>query len=64
MLYLYVMQSPSGIEGIIHQEVEMNEFKRCIQVFSHSPFTVRLMLLNMICDMITGKSQQNDKPSR
>ncbi|KKY80718.1 MULTISPECIES: manganase accumulation protein MntS [Leclercia] len=42
----------------------MNEFKRCIQVFSHSPFTVRLMLLNMICDMITGKSQQNDKPSR
>jgi len=23
----------------------MNEFKRCIRVFSHSPFKVRLMLL-------------------
>ncbi|PXU38883.1 manganase accumulation protein MntS, partial [Salmonella enterica] len=25
----------------------MNEFKRCIRVFSHSPFKVRLMLLSM-----------------
>ena len=40
----------------------MNEFKRCIRVFSHSPFKVRLMLLNMICDIINGKPQQN-KPS-
>ncbi|HAH9714519.1 TPA: manganase accumulation protein MntS, partial [Escherichia coli] len=23
----------------------MNEFKRCMRVFSHSPFKVRLMLL-------------------
>jgi hypothetical protein len=58
------MQSPSRIEGITHQEVTMNEFKRCIRVFSHSPFKVRLMLLNMICDIINGKPQQNDKPSR
>ncbi|MCU6663867.1 MAG: manganase accumulation protein MntS [Silvania sp.] len=42
----------------------MNEFKRCMRVFSHSPFKVRLMLLNMICDIINGKPQQNDKPSR
>ncbi|WP_224154690.1 manganase accumulation protein MntS, partial [Escherichia coli] len=25
----------------------MNEFKRCMRVFSHSPFKVRLMLLSM-----------------
>ncbi|WLI78436.1 manganase accumulation protein MntS [Kosakonia sp. H02] len=42
----------------------MNEFKRCMRVFSHSPFKVRLMLLNMLCDMVNGKPQQsNDKPS-
>lgn len=38
----------------------MNEFKRCIRVFSHSPFKVRLMLLNMLCDIIAGKPQQNN----
>ncbi|AGR57986.1 manganase accumulation protein MntS [Salmonella bongori] len=37
----------------------MNEFKRCIRVFSHSPFKVRLMLLSMVCDMINGKPKQN-----
>ena len=36
----------------------MNEFKRCMRVFSHSPFKVRLML----CDMVNNKPQQ-DKPS-
>jgi len=41
----------------------MNEFKRCMKVFNHSPFKVRLMLLNMLCDMFNGKSEQNDKPS-
>ncbi|APG17337.1 MULTISPECIES: manganase accumulation protein MntS [Kosakonia] len=42
----------------------MNEFKRCMLVFSHSPFKVRLMLLNMLCDIINGKPQQTpDKPS-
>ncbi|WP_373964148.1 manganase accumulation protein MntS [Kosakonia sacchari] len=42
----------------------MNEFKRCMHVFSHSPFKVRLMLLNMLSDIITGKPQQDsDKPS-
>ncbi|MCL6746507.1 MULTISPECIES: manganase accumulation protein MntS [Kosakonia] len=42
----------------------MNEFKRCMRVFSHSPFKVRLMLLNMLSDIITGKPQQDsDKPS-
>ncbi|EJB0893818.1 manganase accumulation protein MntS [Salmonella enterica] len=40
----------------------MNEFKRCIRVFSHSPFKVRLMQLSMLCDMINGKPEQ-DNPS-
>ncbi|PEH16955.1 Mn(2+)-response protein MntS [Salmonella enterica] len=40
----------------------MNEFKRGIRVFSHSPFKVRLMLLSMLCDMINGKPEQ-DNPS-
>ncbi|EIJ9541608.1 manganase accumulation protein MntS [Salmonella enterica] len=40
----------------------MNECKRCIRVFSHSPFKVRLMLLSMLCDMINGKPEQ-DNPS-
>ena len=40
----------------------MNEFKRCMRVFSHSPFKVRLMLLSMLCDMFNNKPQQ-DKPS-
>ena len=40
------------------QEDAMNEFKRCINVFTHSPFQVRLMLLNMICDWVSGKPQQ------
>ncbi|AYP91272.1 manganase accumulation protein MntS [Salmonella enterica] len=40
----------------------MNEFKRRIRVFSHSPFKVRLMLLSMLCDMINGKPEQ-DNPS-
>lgn len=40
----------------------MNEFKRCIRVFSHSPFKVRLMLLSMLCDMLNSKPEQ-DNPS-
>ncbi|HHR9241074.1 TPA: manganase accumulation protein MntS [Salmonella enterica subsp. enterica serovar Infantis] len=40
----------------------MNEFKRCIRVFSHSPFKVRLMLLSMLREMINGKLEQ-DNPS-
>ncbi|GAB5072683.1 manganase accumulation protein MntS [Citrobacter sedlakii] len=40
----------------------MNEFKRCLSVFSHSPFKVRLMLLSMLCDMISSKPEQ-DTPS-
>lgn len=40
----------------------MNEFKRCIRVFSYSPFKVRLMLLSMLCDRVNNKPQQ-DKPS-
>ncbi|EDV4561535.1 manganase accumulation protein MntS [Salmonella enterica subsp. enterica] len=40
----------------------MNEFKRCIRVFSHSPFKVRLMLLSILCDMLNGKPEQ-DNPS-
>lgn len=41
----------------------MNEFKRCMNVFAHSPFKVRLMLLSMLCDMFNNKPQQDDKPS-
>ena len=41
----------------------MNEFKRCMTVFTHSPFKVRLMLLNMLCDMFNNKPHQDDKPS-
>ncbi|WP_437888702.1 manganase accumulation protein MntS [Phytobacter sp. V91] len=41
----------------------MNEFKRCLSVFTHSPFKVRLMLLNMLCDIINGKSKPDDKPT-
>jgi len=41
----------------------MNQFQRCIRVFSHSPFQVRLMLLNMLCEMINGKPTPDDKPS-
>ena len=40
----------------------MNEFKRCINVFSHSSFKVRLMLIGMLCEMINGKPQQG-KPN-
>ncbi|WP_313488247.1 manganase accumulation protein MntS [Pseudescherichia sp.] len=39
----------------------MNELKRCLSVFTHSPFQVRLLLLNMLCDMINGKPQPDDK---
>lgn len=39
----------------------MNEFNGWLDVFSHSPFKVRLMLLGMLCEMINGKPQQ-DKP--
>ncbi|MGX9740780.1 manganase accumulation protein MntS [Pseudocitrobacter corydidari] len=41
----------------------MNELKRCLRVFSHSPFKVRLMLVNMLCDMINSKPQQDNKPN-
>ncbi|HKN04072.1 MAG TPA: manganase accumulation protein MntS [Buttiauxella sp.] len=40
----------------------MNEFKRCMSVFTHSPFQVRLMLLNMLCDWVSGKPSQGEKP--
>ncbi|PIM85631.1 manganase accumulation protein MntS [Raoultella planticola] len=39
----------------------MNEFKRCLRVFTHSPFKVRLMLINMLCNMMNGKNRQ-EKP--
>ncbi|HFZ8995146.1 TPA: manganase accumulation protein MntS [Citrobacter freundii] len=41
----------------------MNEFKRCLRVFSHSPFKVRLMLLSMLCERFNGK-QQNNPPAK
>lgn len=37
----------------------MNEFKRCMNVFTHSPFQVRLMLVNMLCDLLNGKPRDN-----
>ncbi len=40
----------------------MNEFKRCIAVFKHSPFKVRLMLIDMLCNMFSEKPQQEKDP--
>jgi len=35
-----------------------------MNVFTHSPFKVRLMLLNMLCDMFNAsKPQQDDNSS-
>lgn len=42
----------------------MNEFKRCMRVFSHSPFQVRLLLLNLLCDYLGGKPQPEQPPRR
>lgn len=39
----------------------MNEFKRCMSVFTHSPFQVRLMLLTMLCDWVAGKPKQGEE---
>lgn len=61
MLYLYVMQTSFTERRTKAQEVTMNELKRCLQVFTHSPFKVRLMLIGMLCDLLNGKKEQ-DKP--
>lgn len=42
----------------------MNEFKRCISVFEHSPLQVRLQLLGMICNLLYRKPRQDDKSPR
>lgn len=34
----------------------MNELKRCLRVFTKSPLKVKLMLLNMLCNMPNNKS--------
>ncbi|HEY1846631.1 MAG TPA: manganase accumulation protein MntS [Buttiauxella sp.] len=39
----------------------MSEFKRCMKVFTHSPFQVRLMLLNMLCDWVSNKPKQGEE---
>ncbi|XPE52480.1 manganase accumulation protein MntS [Shigella flexneri] len=41
----------------------MNKFKRCMRVFSHSPFKVRLMLLSMLCDIRSTTNRRQDEPS-
>ena len=41
----------------------MNELKRCLHVFTLSPFQVRLKLLNIICDLVNGKPQEK-QPSQ
>lgn len=38
----------------------MNELKRCLAVFKHSPFKVRLMLIDMLCNMFSEKPQQEE----
>lgn len=40
----------------------MNELQRCLAVFKHSPFKVRLMLIDMLCDLFSEKPQQKKKP--
>ena len=64
MLYLYVMQSAlNGLSAAeLTRRITMNEFKRCMSVFTHSPFQVRLMLLNMLCDWVSGKPKQGEEP--
>lgn len=47
----------------IGKEDTMSEFKRCMSVFTHSPFKVRLLLLNMLCDIFSGKPQKDGKTS-
>lgn len=37
----------------------MNEFKRCISVFSHSPFQVRLLLIDLVCDYFKRVEPKN-----
>ncbi len=39
----------------------MTEFKRCMLVFTHSPFQVRLMLLAMLCNIINGKPRSKNQ---
>ncbi|MEN3754899.1 manganase accumulation protein MntS [Mangrovibacter yixingensis] len=40
----------------------MNEVKRCLNVFSHSPFKVRLMLLQLLCERLSSTPRNcNDK---
>ncbi|MDU4002889.1 manganase accumulation protein MntS [Pluralibacter gergoviae] len=36
----------------------MNELQRYLAVFKHSPFKVRLMLIDMLCDLFSEKPQQ------
>ncbi|MEY8710912.1 manganase accumulation protein MntS [Mangrovibacter phragmitis] len=38
----------------------MNEVKRCLNVFSHSPFKVRLMLLQLLCERLSGSHRDCD----
>lgn len=40
----------------------MNEFKRCISVFTHSPFQVRLLLIDLLCDYF--KRSEPKPPAR
>ncbi|WP_130099029.1 manganase accumulation protein MntS [Siccibacter turicensis] len=42
----------------------MNEFTRCMKVFTHSPFQVRLRLVNMLCELLSSKPQPEEKPRR
>ncbi|WP_082683248.1 manganase accumulation protein MntS [Entomohabitans teleogrylli] len=41
----------------------MTELKRCLRVFTQSPFKVRLQLLNMLCDMFNKPQSEPKKPS-
>ncbi|MTH47667.1 manganase accumulation protein MntS [Intestinirhabdus alba] len=41
----------------------MNEFKRCMRVFSHSPFKVRLLLLSMLCELFHDKTDADKTAS-
>ncbi len=39
----------------------MSELMRCLMVFTHSPFKVRLLLLQMICERLASAPRESKK---
>lgn len=41
----------------------MNNLKKCLRMFSHSPFKTRLMLINMLYNIINSKHRKQQDES-